>query len=138
MKLIEMPVNNIIGLQAGLKELARSKNIPDVIFTIADPICVMPDSYITIAKFADEHKIPVTGGYVSLGNYGSIFVYIPESVPQGKQAAFLADKILKGTPAGTIPVISAESYLKINYKIAKKLGIKFTEGLLSRANEVIR
>ena len=53
-------------------------------------------------------------------------------------AAPLADKVLKGTPAGTIPVVSDESFLQINYTVAQKLGVEVPEGLLSQADEVIR
>jgi putative ABC transport system substrate-binding protein len=60
-----------------------------------------------------------------------------ETVATGKQAAVLANKILKGTPAGTIPVISSESFFQINYKVAQELGVPVPKGLLSSAHEVI-
>jgi putative ABC transport system substrate-binding protein len=53
-------------------------------------------------------------------------------------AAPLADKILKGTPAGTIPVITPEQDLYINYKVAQELGLTVPDGLLSMAVEIIR
>lgn len=51
--------------------------------------------------------------------------------------ALLADKILRGTPAGTIPVISSQSFLQINYRAAQKAGITVPEGLLERADQII-
>jgi putative ABC transport system substrate-binding protein len=56
----------------------------------------------------------------------------------GKQAAPLIDKIFKGIQAGTIPVVSAENYIQVNYKAAQEQGFKVPEGLLNQANEVIR
>jgi putative ABC transport system substrate-binding protein len=53
-------------------------------------------------------------------------------------AATIADKILKGTPAGAIPVVTPEAHLKFNYKQARKLGLKVPEDLLSMATEIIR
>jgi ABC-type uncharacterized transport system substrate-binding protein len=50
----------------------------------------------------------------------------------------LADKVLKGTRAGTIPVASSESYLQINMKAAQAMGVKVPDGLVKMANEVIR
>ena len=47
-------------------------------------------------------------------------------------------KILKGTPAGTIPVVSAENYFEINYKTAKESGLKLKEGLFYKADKIIR
>ena len=70
--------------------------------------------------------------------YGSVFGLNIDAVNVGKQAAPLADKIFKGIPAGTIPVVSAESYLQINYKLAQELGLTVSEGLLSQAAEIIR
>jgi putative ABC transport system substrate-binding protein len=49
----------------------------------------------------------------------------------------LADKILKGIQAGTIPVASAEAFLQINLKGAKQMGVTIPEGLLNQAAEVI-
>ena len=138
LQMIEIPANNTTELESAFKKQFASSAVPDAILFIAEPLCVIPDTFLVLAKFADKHKIPIGGAYMSIDGYESIFGLVPQSVPQGRQAALLADKILKGTPAGTIPVISAENYLIINYKAAEKLGLTVTEGLLSRANEVIR
>ena len=74
---------------------------------------------------------------MQVGNYGSIFGINVDIRKTGEQAAILADKILKGTLAGTIPVISSESFLEINYKVALKFGVPVPEGLLSRADRII-
>ncbi|CAG0935261.1 hypothetical protein TFLX_04093 [Thermoflexales bacterium] len=55
-----------------------------------------------------------------------------------KQIRGLVDKIFKGLRAGTIPVISAENYIQINYKAAQAQGLTAPEGLLRQAHEVIR
>ena len=60
------------------------------------------------------------------------------TLPWGSQAAPLADKILKGAAAGSIPVVSPESFLKINYKAAQALNLTVPDGLLRQAVEVIR
>ena len=75
---------------------------------------------------------------MQVDEYGSIFGIHVDPRKTGEQAAILADKILKGTPAGTIPVVSSESYLEINYKAAQELGITIPEGLLNRADKIIR
>jgi putative ABC transport system substrate-binding protein len=61
-----------------------------------------------------------------------------DNVQVGRQAAPLADKIFKGTPAGTIPVVSADSVLIINYAEAQELGLTVPEILLGQAAEIIR
>jgi putative tryptophan/tyrosine transport system substrate-binding protein len=75
---------------------------------------------------------------MSAGGYESVFGVNVKTLDTGRHAAPLADKIFKGIPAGTIPVISDESFLQINYKAAQDLGLTVPEGLLRQANEVIR
>jgi putative ABC transport system substrate-binding protein len=72
------------------------------------------------------------------GGQGSVFELNVDMANDGRDAAQLADKILKGTPAGAIPVISSESFLRVDYTAAKKLGLNVSEGLLGQANEIIR
>jgi putative ABC transport system substrate-binding protein len=137
--LLEFPADNAAELEAELQEQAESVNSDtDVILTIAEPLGVTPDSFAVIGKFAAEHKIPVGGALMRVGEYESVFGLIPRNISVGIQAAFLADKILKGASASTIPIVSAEGYFQFNYKAAQKLGLKVPEGLLSRADEIIR
>jgi putative ABC transport system substrate-binding protein len=136
--MIELPASNAEELEAEFNMKAESANgKTDAILTIAEPLCVNPDVFEVIGKFADKRNIPVGGSLISVGGHESIFGLIPQHIPQGRQAAYLADKVLKGTKAGTIPVVTAECFLQINYKAAKKLGITVPEGILSRANEII-
>ena len=47
-------------------------------------------------------------------------------------------KIFKGTPAGTIMLATPQTRLRINYKVIQELGLAVSDGLLSRADEIIR
>jgi ABC-type uncharacterized transport system substrate-binding protein len=73
-----------------------------------------------------------------VGDYESIFSVNADITTTGKQAAMPADKILKGTPAGSITVVSARPYFQLNYKAAQELGLSVSKGLLSKADEIIR
>ncbi len=137
--MVELPASNAAELEAEFKMKAESANSKtDAILMLAEPLCVSPDPFKVIGKFADERNIPVGGSLISIEGYESVFGLIPQNIPVGRQAAYLADKVLRGTQAGTIPVVTAECFLQINFKAAKKLGITVPEGLLSRANEIIR
>jgi len=138
--LIEGPANNAAELQADLDARAKSGDIGmDAILILVEPLAVTPDAYAVMGKFAYEHKIPIGGAFMSVGDkYGAIFGVNVDPVVSGKLAAPLADKVLKGMPAGTIPVVSDESFFQINYKAAQELGVTVPEGLLKQANEVIR
>lgn len=137
--LIEFPADDAAEIKAELDKRAASDDIDiDAILFIAEPLAVTPDVFAVMAKFASEHNVPIGGAYMMVGDYGSIFGVNVNGFNAGKQAAILADKILQGTPAGTIPVVSAETFFQINYNVAKQFGLKVSDGLLSRADEVIR
>jgi len=137
--LIEAPVDNLAELEAELQAYAKSDPIGiDAILLIPEPIAGTRDAFVVMGKFAHEHKLPIGGILLSAEGYDSIFGVNVNAIEAGKQAAPLADKIFKGIPAGTIPVVSAESFLQVNYKAAQELGLSVDEGLLSQADEIIR
>ena len=138
--LIEVPVADAAELQADLDARAKSGDLGmDVIFFLVEPLTVTPDAYAVVGKFAYEHKLPIGGALMTAEEkYGSIFGVNVDPIVSGKLAAPLADKVLKGISPSTIPVVSDESFMQINYKAAQELGVTVPEGLLKQANEVIR
>jgi ABC-type uncharacterized transport system substrate-binding protein len=137
--LVESPFTNVAELQADLQARAGSADIGiDAILMIAEPLTLTPDAFAAIGKFAAEHKLLLGGALMTVGEYSSVFGAMVDNIAVGRQAAPLADKVLKGTTAGTIPVPSAEAFLKINYKAAQTLKLNVPDGLLRQAVEVIR
>jgi putative tryptophan/tyrosine transport system substrate-binding protein len=137
--LIEVPADNVAEFQADLEARAKKNDIGfDAILIIVDPLTVTPDAFAVMGKFAVEHKIPIGGAMMEGGGYGSIYGVNVNPIITGQLTAPLADKVLKGTPAGTIPVVSDENFLQVNYKVAKQLGVTLPEGVLNQADEVIR
>ncbi|MBN1993716.1 MAG: ABC transporter substrate-binding protein [Anaerolineae bacterium] len=137
--LIEFPADNAAELQAELDARAKSDDLGlDAILFLVEPLAVTPDAFAVMGKFADEHKIPIGGALIEVEGYGVIFGVNVNPVISGELAAPLADKVLKGTPAGTIPVVSDENFLEIDYNVAQRLGVTVPDGLLSQADRVIR
>jgi putative tryptophan/tyrosine transport system substrate-binding protein len=137
--LVEAPFADVAALQADLQARTSSADIGmDAILMIAEPLTLTPDAFTAIGKFAAEHHLLVGGALIVVGDYSSVFGAMVDNIAVGNQAAPLADKILKGTTAGTIPVVSAESFLKINYKAAQALNLAVPDGLLRQAVEVTR
>lgn len=137
--LIEFPADDAAEVRAELGKIEKLGDVGfDVILFIPEPLSCTNDAFEVIAKFAYEHKIPVGGITMQVGDYMSIFGIDVDDPKTVKQAAILANKILKGTPAGTIPVVSSESYFEVNYEAAKRLGINVNDGLLARADRIIR
>ncbi len=136
--LIECPADGAADVRDILSKIASSSDPGmDAILFIAEPLAVTPDSFEVVAKFAAEHKLPVGGALMTVNGYGSIYGVATNNVVAGKHAANMADKILKGTPPGIIPVVSDESFLEINAKTAREIGVVVPESLLYQADKII-
>jgi putative ABC transport system substrate-binding protein len=137
--LIEFPADNAAELQAELDKRSAAEDTGiDAILYLVEPLAVAPDVWKVTAEFAYEHKIPLGGLYFSVGEYSSIFGVNVDLFDSGRLAAPLADKIFKGTSAGTIPAVSPEHFIQIDHKAAQEFGLTIPDGLLKQADEIIR
>ena len=137
--LVEIPIESVGEIQADLEKRASADDIGmDGILIITDDLSQSPDGWQLISQFASEHSIPIAGSAAFEAEAGAVLTYIPNYIETGKLAAPIADKIFKGTSPGTIPVVTPESSLIINYKIAQALGFEVPEGLLKQADEILR
>ncbi|MCS7177768.1 MAG: ABC transporter substrate-binding protein [Anaerolineae bacterium] len=138
--LIEAPIESAAELEQVLQShrLADGSLDIDAILFMNDPVAIMPETFLVAARFADQHRIPIGGAPMEVENYRPLYDLLVDPYTSGRLAAFLADKILRGTPAGTLPVVSPEPYLRINYRRALELGLLVPESLLAEADEVLR
>jgi len=123
-------------LQAELDRQAASDEL-DAILLIADPVSGAPAFFTVLGKYSYEHKIPIGGTTMTMDGYSSVFGLTPDAKVTGEQAALLADKIFRGTVAGTIPVSTSDSSFQISMTAAQQLGLAVPEGLLKQADEII-
>jgi putative ABC transport system substrate-binding protein len=137
--LVEDPINNLEELRAALRKRAASDDIGiDAILIMPEMLTQTSEGFGEILKFANEHKVPIAGAMAYTADLGAVFGYSPDIFELGMLAAVQADKIFKGTPAGTIMVVTPTMYLRLNYKVIKELCLDVSEGLLSMAKEIIR
>lgn len=137
--LLEDHITSVEELKNTLNKRSEQPDIGiDAILIMPEFINHTPEGFKAIIDFTNKHRIPLGGGAPFTVDQGAIYTFHPDFYETGMLAATIIDKIFKGTPAGTIPVASPESHLKINYKAMKELGLPVSEGLLSRAKEIIR
>lgn len=144
--LVEVPVTSVAEIRADLEKRDKSVDIGmDAIMIIPDWLSLSTEGLAVIDKFSVEHKIPIVSAPPIVSSaiapqypHYVIFSYMCVMTETGGLAAIIADKILQGAPAGTIPVVTPEAYLKINYKAIQELGLAVPEGILSQADEIIR
>jgi putative tryptophan/tyrosine transport system substrate-binding protein len=110
----------------------------------ADAIFLLPDSMVTarsagIYKIANELKLPTSDPNVTTVNQGALTAYgINFEACAKKQAARLANQILRGTKPADLPVEMAELSSAINLKTAQAIGIDIPDATLRQANTVVR
>jgi putative ABC transport system substrate-binding protein len=137
--LVEVTGTRPEEIPADLEARSASSDIGlEAMLVMPDPNPQSPVGWSAINSFAARHKVPVAGQMASQVEEGALFSYAPDLFELGKLAASLADKIFKGTPAGSIPVITPESYLTLNYKVSQELGLTVSDGMLNRANKIIQ
>jgi len=137
--LVEVPASTKADLAADLAARANLADIGiDAIIIMPDDFNASPDGFAVISKFATTHKIPLAGGLPWMIQQGAVFANGPDLASIGKLAADSADEVLKGVSVGTIPVVTPNQQLYINYKVAQGLGLTVPVGLLSEAAQIIR
>jgi putative ABC transport system substrate-binding protein len=137
--LVEDPLVNVEDIQTNLQARATADDIGlDAILLLPDDMSQSPTGWPLISQFAAEHNVPIGGAATFTADTGALFSYVVNFTEVGELSASPADKILKGTPAGTIPVVTPVEYLRINYKRAQELGLTVPNSLLDLASEIIR
>ncbi|MCI0713625.1 MAG: ABC transporter substrate-binding protein [Chloroflexi bacterium] len=108
-----------------------------------DAIFLPPDSLVG-SYFEDwiargiELNLPTSGSSLSHVEAGVLCSFSYSPVEAGKQAARLADQILKGTNPGDLPVETSEPLLSVNLVTANAMGLEIDEDTLQLANIIIR
>jgi putative tryptophan/tyrosine transport system substrate-binding protein len=137
--LVEIPAQSLDDIQADLNARSQMEDIGvDAFLQMADGLTHSPEGSALVMKFAQEHHLPYGGGHYYQADQGAVFTYSPYDFEMGQLAAPIADKVLKGTQAGTIPLATPENHLIINYKVAQELGLTVPEGLLKLADKIVR
>jgi putative tryptophan/tyrosine transport system substrate-binding protein len=136
--LIVVPFATPPEVKEYLDERAASDDIGmDAVLMLAEPFSVTPEVTNEVYEFADEYNLPISSFMVFNEEYGPIIGFHPSSETMGSMAAIQADKVLRGTDASTLPVFTSDNDLSINYKLAQKLGLNVSEGLLIRADTIV-
>ncbi|MBL8383986.1 MAG: ABC transporter substrate-binding protein [Burkholderiales bacterium] len=91
-----------------------------------------------IATLASRHRLPSIFSLAVGPDSGQLMSYGPNDREYYRQAAGFADRILKGTKPGDLPVEQPIKWeLVINLNTAKSLGITVPQGLLLQAERVV-
>jgi putative ABC transport system substrate-binding protein len=92
-----------------------------------------------VVDLAAKNRLPAIYARGDFVDNGGLMSYGPSFAADGRDAARLVDKILKGTKPADIPVEQPTKFeLLINLKTAKALGLTIPPVVLMRAETVIK
>ena len=133
-ELVERPVRSAEEAQTMLGQVRKGE---------VDGLLQPPSAGLNIPglilKVTDQQGIPAifTGSFWT--EQGALASYGPDFHETGRQAARLADKILKGAKPADLPVeVNAKIEFAINLKTTKALGLTIAPEVLFQADRVIR
>jgi putative ABC transport system substrate-binding protein len=91
-----------------------------------------------VRRLATEHRLPSIYANREFVSEGGLMSYGGRPVDLVGRAAYLADRILRGSKVGDLPVEFPTKFeLVINLKTAKAIGLAIPESFLVRADELI-
>ena len=139
-------IANEIGFKIIEKPLVDSKNIEQFIANIPegiDAIILPRDSIIesAVEKFVAyslEKKLPLSVPSYQQVKKGALYTFGFIHKELGKDAAMIADKVLKGIKVNDLPVKFGKAYLVVNETTAKKIGIELSGDVLNNAKLIIK
>ena len=123
-----------VELESSLDKMRRAS--PDGALMAGAP-ALFPHRRV-IAEFMTANRIPAVYPFREFAEAGGLLVYATNFDDLFRQAAEYVDKVLRGTPAGELPVQQAATFeLVLNMRAAKAIGLSIPPVLLARADEVI-
>ena len=115
---------------------AMSKERIRAVVVFADSLFMLQTKQI--ATLVNKHRLAAVFSYRAYVEAGGLMSYGPDDAEGYRRASIYVDKILKGAKPGELPFEQpATFHLAINGKTAKTLGLKISQELLLRADEVI-
>jgi putative ABC transport system substrate-binding protein len=92
-----------------------------------------------VVSLAVNHRLPAIFPRTDFVESGALMSYGPMIAAEGRDAARLVDKILKGAKPADLPVEQPKKFeFVINLKTAKQIGLTIPQKVLIRADKVIK
>jgi len=120
----------------GALDMARAERV-DALMALNEALTV--GLRTRIADFALASGLPSMFEFGEWTDAGGLLSYGPDRLAQYRRAATYVDKILKGTPAGEIPIEQPTAFdFIINLKTAQALRLTIPPSVLQQASETIQ
>jgi putative ABC transport system substrate-binding protein len=140
------PAARALGIRLLLQpvdELADIERAAQQIPAQADAVFLPQDSRIEgmielFVASARARRLPLSAPSALQVEQGALMTFGFDHRAIGRQAARLADDILRGTPPGKLPVETAENGLHINLRTAREIGLVVDDAMTRQAQVLLR
>lgn len=135
LSLVELMASNKNDAIEIVKKTSRKET--EVLFVV--PGLAIGLAFEEIAHHAKAARLPLGATLVEhVRDAGALYTYGSSFYLQGKQAALLVERILKGASPAELPIEKARLYqLVLNLDTAKVIGVRFSPAVLNRADELV-
>lgn len=138
-----------VGLQVTSRVVRSAAEVPraaeelrgkvDALYAQVDATVYSPQSAKFVLLFALRNRIPVVGFSANLAEAGALLAVYPDYTDVGRQAGYLAQRILAGEAAGSIAVAAPrKALLAINLSVERTLGLTVPASVRQSADKVFR
>jgi len=142
-------VNNVasdLGVKIVLKWAHNDQEVFELLNNIPeslDAIFLVPGTTVNIhlqdvLSVARRRKLPVSGPSLAQVEEGAVIAYGYNHYEAGRQAARIANQVLKGADPGKLPVETAEFFMAVNLKAAEEIDRQVPYSILQQAKTIIR
>jgi putative tryptophan/tyrosine transport system substrate-binding protein len=135
LQIVSIEVSSANKYENAFNEVIRSRSA--ALTLTLNPLAV--SNQRTIIESVRKNRLPAIYAREDFVNNGGLMFYGPSYATEGRDAARLVDKILKGVKPADLPVEQPTKFdLVINLKAAKQIGLTMPPNVLARADRVIR
>jgi putative ABC transport system substrate-binding protein len=135
LQLHSMEVSSADKYESAFKKATKARSA--ALAVTADPLANADQKQI--ADLATNNRLPAIYPWGFFVDNGGLMSYGPNFAAEGRAAARLVDKILRGAKPADLPVEQPTKFeLIINLKTAKQIGLTIPPNVLVRADKVIK
>jgi putative ABC transport system substrate-binding protein len=131
---IELVVRKVSSVEEAVSAIETLPGDIDAFFAI--PSMNTNQENEMLGRVAIKQGLPV--GSAHIFSEESLVNFSPDPEMDGKQAARLANKILRGADPADLPIETSDVKLTINLKVAERMGIHVPDSVLVAADSIIR
>jgi putative ABC transport system substrate-binding protein len=138
-----------VGLQVVARAVRSASEVPraaeelrnsiDCLYAPVDGTVYSPQSAKFVLLFALRNGIPVVGFSANLVEAGALLALYPDYADIGRQAGYIALRVLAGESAGSIAVAPPrKALLAINLSVERTLGLSIPQSVRKGADRVFK